>query len=638
MKGGTRLKLATLATILELTPFSMCGVASASSNIITPAQLMVPSKAATPAVATASANSVSFVRIDSTTSGNWIGNYGADGYFISQDSSTKTPTYAQMSFTNASSWLWANSPGGWIAPQKPENPADRIAGQWFSNWNFSINVNLTDGNTHQLALYALDYDSLIRGETINVYDAITHSLLDTRTLSPGSYHTGAYLIWNVKGNVIFSVTNNAGANATISAIFFGGAPSTPIAPITALPAKTFLSSLGINTHMSQGYPEAQFEPMFRYTGIPNDRDCAAVGSMTLFKNTGVLTDCISSSMSYLLSTARSLANAGALLAVEGPNEPNIAPITYNGQLGGGSSTWVPVALFQRDLYASVKADPVLKNYPVFSVSETGAEWDNVGLQFLTIPSGAGTVLPAATLFADYANLHNYITGRNGFILSDNQAWDAADHIASGWLGHDAIMDSENGLTWLKGYVGYSIPQLMTLPVVTTETGWPTQGTGAISEEQQGKLYLDVFAAQFKRGFRYTFIYQMIDNQPDVGLGIFHADSTPKLAATYIHNFTTILADQSNFTAGTLDYFIPFEPATVHDLLLQKSNGNFYLIVWDERASGATDMVNVQLAYTKKSISVFDPTVGTAPIQALTNTNSVPLTLSDHPLILAISPN
>ena len=71
-------------------------------------------------------------------------------------------------------------------------------------------------------------------------------------------------------------------------------------------------------------------------------------------------------------------------------------------------SWLAVAKLQRELYTRVKGDPVLRKYPFWSISENGAEVDNVGLQFLTIPDGAGTLLPAGTRFADYANVHNYI--------------------------------------------------------------------------------------------------------------------------------------------------------------------------------------------------------------------------------------
>jgi hypothetical protein len=65
--------------------------------------------------------------------------------------------------------------------------------------------------------------------------------------------------------------------------------------------------------------------------------------------------------------------------------------------------------------------------------------------------------------------------------------------------------SEYGLTWHKGFIGYSTAALSVLPRVTTETGWFTQGNYAISEDQQGKLFLNLFLAQYKRGWSYTFI-------------------------------------------------------------------------------------------------------------------------------------
>jgi hypothetical protein len=46
---------------------------------------------------------------------------------------------------------------------------------------------------------------------------------------------------------------------------------------------------------------------------------------------------------------------------------------------------------QADLYRTIKSDPVLKNYPVGSLNENGAEADKVGRQFLTIPGGSDKV-------------------------------------------------------------------------------------------------------------------------------------------------------------------------------------------------------------------------------------------------------
>jgi hypothetical protein len=165
-----------------------------------------------------------FVKVDTTTQGTWTSACGADGYNVSQDSTVKTPSYAQVGFSNQSNYTWASSTTDVRALQKPENLSDRIAGTWYTNGvsNFTIDVNLTDGNTHQVALYALDWDSTSRAETIKVLDAGTGTVLDTRVLSAGSFHNGEYLVWNIKGHVKFEVDYNGGYNAVISGIFFGG--------------------------------------------------------------------------------------------------------------------------------------------------------------------------------------------------------------------------------------------------------------------------------------------------------------------------------------------------------------------------------------------------------------------------------
>ena len=58
--------------------------------------------------------------------------------------------------------------------------------------------------------------------------------------------------------------------------------------------------------------------------------------------------------------------------------------------------------------------------------------------------------------------------------------------------------------------------------------------------------------------------------------------------------TTILADKGTSATGRLDYSVVSEPATVHDLLLQKSDGTFELVVWDEKPAGGSDDVVVDL--------------------------------------------
>ena len=596
------------------------------------------------------------------------------------------------------------------------------------------------------------------------------SVLSFRVQSPKRFHVGLLL---------------AGLSTLL---FFEG--SQAYAQTTAVPANDFLNSLGVNTHVDlahagNGHAESVYEPMFEYTGIRLDRDNAdysttAAALVTMHNNTvqtgaglpqipnGVMMDIGSFNITAQKTSATTLAAAGALLSLEGPNEPNNFMLTYNGIKGGGNSlttaltgnganttvtglslntttgvisgtpvspaaagtyaialsatnasgtsyatltimlnassalpvinsaatlattnspitpytitasnsptsftatglptgltlntstgvisgtptptsgiwpvlvtatnasgtseailtvtinatagipvinssaavsatinsaftysitptgatsyaasaSWLPDALDQRDLYSWTQAN--LPGYPVFSVSYGGGETTNLGLQFLTIPTGSGLLMPDGTQYADYGNLHNYICSTGSASLGNNWPWQAADPTLNSQWNATYV---NYGHTWLHGYSGYSNTVLPTVPRVTTETGWQTTGTHSISEDQQGKLFLEVYLAQFKRGISSTFLYEIMDQEGGFSntYGIYHSDSTPKDAATYIHNFTTILADDSSIpTPGTLNYTIPNEPSTVHDLLLQKSNGLFELVVWDEKTGG-----------------------------------------------------
>jgi hypothetical protein len=194
------------------------------------------------------------------------------------------------------------------------------------------------------------------------------------------------------------------------------------------------------------------------------------------------------------------------LATEGPNEPNNFPFFYQGVWSG--SDYKAVANFQKDLYAAVKADPKLAGIPVLSSTETGSETSDVGLQFLTKPDGIK--------FADYINVHNYVRWNGAGALIDNQAW-AAEQWAFDWNA-DGVW-SNFGITWRNKYPGYSAAQLLPLPRLTTETGWQTSGGGAISEDQQGKLYLSVLLDAAKLGYKYTFFYLL--HEDSTGFGVFN---------------------------------------------------------------------------------------------------------------------
>ena len=399
--------------------------------------------------------------------------------------------------------------------------------------------------------------------------------------------------------------------------------------------EAFLDSIGINIHIDQGYDEASYVEPILFMGIREVRDSIhhLDRALDLHARTGVrFAIDAGGDLDGLLSAARTLARDHALLALEGPNEANNFPIQYKGDKGGGTASWTPVARFQRDLYAAVRHDPLLSSYPVFGPSEVGAEMQDVGLQFLTIPASATSLFAAGTRFSDDANVHNYVSGTT-HSYDDNQAWNAADPtLSSHWDG----LFANHGLTWRGRYRGYTDAALATLPRVSTETGWDTISNPG-GERVQGVVLTNTYLAQYKRGWAYTFVYELRDGEGSEGHQGLYAGAAPKLAATYLHNLTTILSAGHGRSAGRrLDYSIANEPGTVHDMLLAKKDGRRDLVIWDERASGQ-DRIAVTLSTRAGRVDLYDVTVGTRAIQSLERPRSIPLTLSDHALVLEFSP-
>ncbi len=154
---------------------------------------------------------------DATTQGTWTGKYGADGYLIANDTSS-APAYATISFTGAATYTWAASTSDVRALQASKGATSRIASTYYAGSNFTMDVNLTDGNTHRIALYLLDWDSTARSETISIVDAASNTVLDTETFS--GFHNGEYAAWNVQGHVLIEVAKTGGTNAVVSGIFF----------------------------------------------------------------------------------------------------------------------------------------------------------------------------------------------------------------------------------------------------------------------------------------------------------------------------------------------------------------------------------------------------------------------------------
>ena len=101
-----------------------------------------------------------------------------------------------------------------------ENALPVASFPWASWSSFTIDVNLTDSSSHQVALYCLDWDQMNRSQLIEVLDASNGTVLDSQIIS--GFTNGQYLVWNLAGHVTFRITTLSG-NAVVSGVFFGGA-------------------------------------------------------------------------------------------------------------------------------------------------------------------------------------------------------------------------------------------------------------------------------------------------------------------------------------------------------------------------------------------------------------------------------
>src|SRR5262249_3651172 len=113
--------------------------------------------------------SVSFVKQDTSTQGNWRAAYGSDGYNLARDLASPAARGAPVR-GGQSMAEWATSPPDTRGLLGPGTPATRLAATWYtySSSSFTIDLNFNDAAQHQVALYCVDWDYQGRSQTIDV--------------------------------------------------------------------------------------------------------------------------------------------------------------------------------------------------------------------------------------------------------------------------------------------------------------------------------------------------------------------------------------------------------------------------------------------------------------------------------------
>jgi hypothetical protein len=224
--GATKLGESTTAPFSYTWPNATAGTYTFTARATDNAGASVTSLPVTVTVNTSTGGSTdttataTFVKTDTTTHGNWIGAYGAEGYTIVGNGQL-VPAYGGATPFGKQDYTWSLSTSDTRALQKVGG-ADRVVAVWYAVDAFNIDLNFTDSNAHRVAVYVMDWDNSGRSQRFEILDASNNAILNTTEVS--AFNQGKYLVWDLKGKVRIRTTRLAGNNALLEGIFFDAGP------------------------------------------------------------------------------------------------------------------------------------------------------------------------------------------------------------------------------------------------------------------------------------------------------------------------------------------------------------------------------------------------------------------------------
>lgn len=412
-------------------------------------------------------------------------------------------------------------------------------------------------------------------------------------------------------------------------------------PEPAQRADDFVDRIGVATHWGYtdtpyGFAYDQAKKLLGDSGIRHVRDGYHAREADLFQAYGIKSTLIFGPGDKAPGEQIKVLepNAAMVAMIEGPNEVDIFPqnARYNGK------TFPQGAVdYQNDLYAAVKANPLLRHIPVIAPSTARAD-SNLRLaplrsfDYLVMHPYAGGQLPVSSLESDVNNnLRN----------------------AARILGNGAVLK----------------------PIVVTESGYHT-ALGAdltlggvqpgVSETAHAKYIPRHYAEYFNAGIVRAFVYEFLNEFPDeatnaeASFGLVRRDLSPKPAYGALKNLIALLSEakwnpqtlrwekpKPAFAPRALSFSLSGDARNVHHTLLQKADGDFYLLLWQEVSSFDTrakkDIANPPVSVTLTlqtpvaSASTHRIAQGTQPLQIFQNPQQIRLEVPDQILVVRLRP-
>ena len=365
------------------------------------------------------------------------------------------------------------------------------------------------------------------------------------------------------------------------------------------PADSFVESIGVNVHL--GYAGEVYDTKFdaledrlEELGIRHIRDGAdaflgkprvADRINKLYTELGIHTTFITgrreggypkpitlSLIDQELEDLRTKFDSGLIAGIEGPNE-------YNEERNRvGEDNWITkVKDYQQKVYDKVNAAPDLKDIPVIGPSFTTEE-----------------------AYKDVGNL-------------DDRIDFTCIHLYQSWRNPGTVGWGDNGygsITWnLKYQAARQSPSRK--PVQSTECGYHNVLSGdGVPEDIQAKYLPRTLAEFYRRGIYRSFKYELVDqgssssSNPQRRYGLLRNDLSPKPVFYAVKGLINLLADPGEpFPTKPLDYSVEgSKTENVHELLLQKRDGTYYLLIWLE-VEGYQGDQEVETPYDPRPVTV-----------------------------------
>lgn len=210
------------------------------------------------------------------------------------------------------------------------------------------------------------------------------------------------------------------------------------------------------------------------------------------------------------------------------------------------------------------------------------------------------------------------------------------------------------------------------PMIFTEWGYPTTPDDAngwgVDEQTAAKYTLRGFLEHFNAGIVYSCAYELLDPDPvspfnadpETHFGLAYVNGTLKPSGTALKRLIGLLEDvgNTNIPTGSLNYrlsggglsFTDDKNATtneIHQTLVQKADGKYYLVLWQEAISTNANgvginvspvNVSVNFGQTVSALKAYLPTTtdNANPVVNTSNVSSYTFSVPDHPLVIEIS--